>query len=392
MKARALTSLVLAILLAVSGTRAFAADLSVDRLELLTHGSIDGSGLFTVNSRLFFDLSIEGGDKFAGLLRMDFLSSNIETALSLAGGQAVDLPTALAKLNNLTSMGFRTAAVTAKRLFGANLDATYFVGYLESFGSGSDFMTLFGIEPFGTALSGPMAFPDGIGGNPNLYYDGLDAVYGTGFRLSLYGKDSLLSLYTYQDADIGAGAWTANIRGLLAKGPLRAEAYLGASSSSLTTYGLYRGGLLFDVAPGKVGEFFAQVGLTRWDPAAGLDINNFYFLFEPRVVFYPGSLAITVFYHPGWYRETATAEQNALDLAVNLKFGNISKSGSQGGLSSLLSFRPLEATPLTVDLSPYYSAIASGMEWSFKVDVRVFPIPAVWYGMFRPYIGVTTSF
>lgn len=391
MKARPLAPILAVLALVLAASPAPAANINVESLELLTHGSFDETtGLFTMSSRVYFDMSFEGGDKFAGRLRMDFLSGDIQKALELAGSDATTPAQVQDKINNLTSMGFKTASVTAKRLFGTGLEATYFVGYLDSFCSGNDFMGLFGAPPFGTSLAGPMAYPAGVGGNAKLYYEGLDAVYGTGLKLGLAGPKQALYAYAYQDADLGSGLWTGAIRGLLDTGPLKVEGYLGASTGGL--YGIYKAGLLFDFAPGSVGEFFAQVGIPRWDISSTLGVDNFYFLFEPRVNFASGSLALTVFYHPAWYRQKATTEQNALDFALNLKFGNLSTSGSQGGLKSLLAFRPLETNPLALDISPYYSAIAAGLEWDFKLDLRVFPAPSVWYGMFRPYVGVSTSF
>lgn len=400
MKARALKSLILSAGLASLGISAFPAGINVDRLELITHGAIGDDGLFGVSSRLYFDLSFEGGDKFAGLLRMNFLSSSVESDLSDAGltldPDETDLPTIInwynAKFASALSPRFQTAAVTARRIFGLPMEATYFVGYLDAFGSGDDFVRLFGAAPFGTALRGPMVYPNGVGGDKNRYYEGLDAVYGTGLRLGFLGKRDAFYIYGYQDSDLGAGHWTASLRELHYSGPLRVEVYAGASYEPESVFGVYKAGLLFDFAPGKVGEFFTQVGLMRWAFGEPLTIDDFFFLFEPRVNFYPGSLAITVFYHPTWYRQKATTEKGALDLNLNLKFGDVSKSGTQGGVSGLLSFRPLDTVPLTVDVAPYYAAITSGVEWSFKLDLRLFPIPGNWLAMFRPFIGVTTSF
>lgn len=390
MRIRALRKIYLAIVITAMGTVAFSAGMNVDRFELLTHGEMS-DGLFTMSSRVYFDLSFEGGNKFAGLLRMNFLSSDIEDALSLATKDATST-NYLDKLDNLTSMGFKTAAVTARRLFGLPLEATYFIGYLDSVCSGDDFVTLFGATPFSTALRGPMVYPNGIKNNSHLYYDSLDAIYGTGLSLGLLGTSSALYLYTYQDADLGAGNWTVNLRGLMDAGRLKLELFGGASYAPATPYGLYRGGLLFNYAPGKVGEFFAQIGMTRWDPSTTLGIDNFFFLFEPRINFYPGSLAITVFYHPKYYREALTGEEQSFDLNVNLKFGDVSRTGAQGGATSLFSFRPKTSETLTIDVAPYYSVITSGVEWNFKLDLKLFPFPSPWYGIFRPYIGVSTSF
>jgi hypothetical protein len=405
MKARAFRTFFLTAALFLMGATAFAASITVDKLELLTHGAYDNdNSLFSVKSRLYFDLSFEGGDKFAGLLKMDFLSGSLEDdlynaglTLSSSGNATKDITTVLSRLNSAVGPRLRTAAISARRLFDLPIEATYFIGTLDTFCSGDDFVSLFGAAPFGTELSGPMASPDGIGGDADRYYDGLDTVYGTGLRLGYVGKGSAYYLYAYQDSDLGAGNWTGDLRALFDTGALKLETYAGGSyapSVSNSSAGIYRGGLLFDYAPGNVGEFLAQIGMTRWNALESPSINNFYFLFEPRINFYPGSFAITVFYHPAYYREKATNEQGSFDLNFNLKFGNVSTTGSQGGVTSLLSFRPYVtgSDTFTMSVSPYYAAIASGVEWSFKLDLRILPVPTAWYAIFRPYVGVKTSF
>lgn len=397
MRGRSLHPILLAAALAAAALpAAFAANVSVDRLELLSHGSADSTGLYQVDSRLFFGLSLEGGDKFAGLLRLEFLSGQVERDLSSSGLVLDPLsPTFLDDLvakSNAGSLRLRTVAVSARRLFDLPLEATYFVGNLDSFCSGDDFTALFGAAPFATALRGPMVYPDGIGGDPSRYYDGIHAVYGTGARLGANLERAAAYLYLYQDSDLGLGRWSGDLRGLLDSDRLKLELFAGASYDPSSAFGYYRAGLLFHYAPGAVGEFYAQVGAPRIDPQAGIGIDDFFFLFEPRVNFAPGSLAITVFYHPAYYRQKATGEEGALDLGFNLKFGDVSRTGAQGGVESLLAFRPVDAEPLSVDVAPYFSAIASGLEWSFKLNLGVFPFPADWYGVFEPFVGVKTSF
>lgn len=398
MKSRALrSSLPMALLMAL-GVAAFPAGINVDHIELLTHGSLE-NGTFTVSSRLYYDMSLAGGDKFAGLLRLEFLSASVEEDLYTSGltlSDSADLSEVIAKLNALVSPRLRTAAVTARRVFGSPLEAEYFVGYLDTICSGDDYMTLFGSSPFGTELRGPMVYPEGVGGNADLYYEGLDAVYGTGLRLGLVNKASAYYLYAYQDADIArSGAWSGLLRAMFDSGSLKLELFAGGSVVAASPYGLYRAGLLFDYAPGTVGEFFAQVGMTHWDPADAanpLGIDNFYFLFEPRINFDPGNLAITVFYHPAWYRQKATEEQGSFDLNLNLRFGDVSKNGSQGGVSTLISFRSSAEDKFRVNAAPYYSMITSGVEWNFKLGLDLFPAQSPWYGMFKPYIGVKSSY
>jgi hypothetical protein len=271
-----------------------AADLRVDQLELLSHGALnDASGAFEVGSRLYFDLSLEGGDKFSGLLRMDFLNGDIENALSLANEDAT-APNALDKLNNLTSPRLRTIAITANSLFNLPLDLSYFVGKMDTFCSGDEFSPLFGAAAFGTELRGPMVYPDGVGGNPNVWYDGIYAANGTGFRLATTPKLSDASvgyLYFYQDSNVGPGTWSGDLRFLFNAASVKVELFTGATTGG--SYGLYRGGLLFYATSGSVGEFLAQTGVTHWDASSALSLDDLFFLFEPRVNIGIAQAAIT---------------------------------------------------------------------------------------------------
>ena len=377
-----------------------AADLRVDQLELQSHGVLNQTtGAFEVGSRLFFDLSMAGGDKFAGLLRMDFLNGNIENALTLADQNATS-GNEIAKLNALTSPRLRTVAVTARSLFDLPLDFSYFIGKMDNFCSGDDFTPLFGAAPFSTDLRGPMVYPDGVGGNMNLWFDGIHTANGTGFRVATTPKlsgNSVGYLYLYQDSNIGPGSWSGDLRYLVNSTLVKAEFFAGATTGG--NLGLYRGGLLFYASSGDVGEFFAQAGVTRWDPSTAFSVDAMYFLFEPRINFGKAQAAITVFYHPSWYlqKDFSTTEKGALDAAFNLRFGHISQNGSEGGLQTLLEFRPLTLNvtvtpPLAIDTSPYYSLIAGGVRWDFKLDLRLFPFPSQWYGIFRPFIGLKTSY
>jgi hypothetical protein len=387
----------LLIALAVAAPHALlAADLRVDDLELLSHGTVgQTTGAFDVSSRLYFVMALEGGDKFSGLLKMDFLNSNIENALNLANSQSIYDP------KNLISPQIMTVAITAKSVFNLPLDLTYFVGQMDNFCSGDDFVPLFGSAPFATDLRGPMVYPNGVGNNPNVWFDGIYQADGTGFRLSTtpnFSSNSVGYAYFYQDSNIGPGTWSGDLRYLLNSPMVKTELFAGATSDG--TYGLYRGGLLFFASSGDVGEFFAQAGVTHWDPTTNFSLDDMYFLFEPRINFGKGMAAITVFYHPSWYLQkdySALGEKGALDAAFDLRFGHIAKGGSEGGVQTLLAFRPLTLNPaiippLAIDTSPYYSLIAGGVRWDFKLDLRVFPFPSVWYGMFSPYIGLKTSY
>jgi hypothetical protein len=381
-------------LILTAGSSLQAANIAVNNLELVTHGAVDPtSGLFTAGTYLNYELEFSGGDKLSALLRLYFLNGDLENAMPTSNPPLNWMP------GNLYPQ-FETAAVTAKNAFGLPLDATYFVGYMDAFCSGDDFVTLFGTAPFASTLRGPMVYPDGIGDNPNRYWEGIHAADGTGFRLGT--SPSLSSnfvgyLYMYQDSDIGPGSWSSDLRGLMNFERIKLEAFAGGTVTPGSSDGLYRGGLMFFAAPGDVGEFFAQVGVPHWDPLAGFSVNDIFFLFEPRMNFPFGSLALTVFYHPAYYRQQPTDEAGALDAALDLRFGRIAQNGSQGGVQGLLEFRPLTINPALVPAlralaSPYYSIIGGGIEWDFKLSLQLFPLPSVWYGVLQPFVGLKTSF
>jgi hypothetical protein len=388
--------------LALSGAGAlFAADLRVDQLELLSRGAYNSSsGEFEASSRLYFDLALEGGDKFGGLLKMDCQSGTIEDALALADETATS-SNYLDKIDNLLSPRLRLAAITARSVLGLPFDISYFIGKMDNFCSGDDFVALYGAIPFATELRGPLVYPEGVGGDSSVWYDGIHGANGTGVRLSSTPKLSSAStgyLYLYQDSGVGSGTWSGDLRWLFNKENVKTELFAGATTGG--AYGIYRGGFLFYATSGGIGQFLAQAGITHWVSGQEFSLDNLFFLFEPRIEFSSGQATVTVFYHPSWYMQKdyrSLGEKGAMDADFNLRFGRIAQTGMQGGLDTLIAFRPLTTDslttpPLAVDVSPYYSLITAGVRWDFKLDLRLFPFPSPWYGMFRPYIGLKTSY
>jgi len=394
-------ALILLAALAVVPRLATAADVSVDRLELLTRGAYDADAEeFQASTRLFFDMAFEGGEKFGAVLKLTFLNGNIEEAMSL-DDQEASVANAYDKLDSLISPKLRTVAVTARSIFDLPLDFSYFVGDMDVFCGGDDFVSLFGTAPFATSLRGPMVYPDGVGGDTDIWYEGVHAVSGTGFRLATTPKlwpGAVGYAYFYQDSAVGTGYWSGDLRFQLNTEVIKLEAFAGATGAGAR--GWYRTGFLFFAAPGDVGEFFIQAGITRWDAEESLSLDSVYFLFEPRINFGAGMAAVTLFYHPAYYLQrdfTDAGEKGALDTAFNIRFGKIAQDGAQGGLETMLAFRPLTedkdlVPPLAVDASPYFSLMAGGIQWDFKLGVRAYPFPDEWYGIFRPFIGLKTSF
>ena len=366
---------------------AHGADLSVPYFALLTNGRLNAAGAFELSTRVDIDMLIEGGSKFDAWFKLGFRNASMEDYLL-----AAEAPSTLPDLVAASGLAMRTAAIEVKEFFGTPVDLAAFVGHLDTFGTGSDFSARFGASDFATKYRGYMYYPDGIGGDASRRYDGLHEVYGTGVRVSLPGESVLPFFYFYQDSWLGAGYWSADARVLLDADRVKLEAFAGASFP-VSAAGTYRGGFLFYYDTGAVGEFFAQIGVPRWDPTQAFGMDMLYFMFEPRVRFGAGMLTLSLFFHPAWYLQSETGESGAMELRTDLSFGELREGQQRGGVEVELSYDPnLGVDALTLNAAPYLQLIRNGVRWDMRLALRAFPVPNPWYGMFMPTIGVSTSF
>ncbi|MBN2873727.1 MAG: hypothetical protein JXM71_01415 [Spirochaetales bacterium] len=386
--------------LALAAATANAADLSIPYLGLLTNGQLNESGTFELSTRVSIDMLIAGGSKFDAWFSLGFRNAAVEDYLRAVGASSslpadadlVDLTTAVANLEAGTGLSLRTMGIQVKEAFGSPLDLAAFVGHLDTFCSGEEFVSTFGTGDFATKFRGYMYYPDGIGDDPSRRYDGLHEVYGTGLRLTLPGDTLVPSLYAYQDSWLGAGRWSADARVMLNGELVRLEAFAGGSYP-VSTLGVYRAGLLFHYDTGVIGDFYAQIGVPRWDPTEPFGMDALYFMFEPRVRFGDGTLTLSLFFHPAWYLQAETGESGAVELRFDLGFGEVAEGSMRGGVETELAYDPnLAASALSLDTAPYLQLIKNGVRWDLRMALRAFPFPNPWYGMFMPTIGVSTSY
>ncbi len=361
----------------LSAASARAANLAVPLLEIITKGGMEG-GAFALDSRVHMDILMEGGVKFGGKLGFSFDSDSIEDAI--LAGEALPL-------------GFRSAQVTVRDIFALPLDLNFFVGQGDLFCDGGDFPARFGSVPFATSLKGYTYFPRGVGGEGELYYEGLHRVSGTGISVTGTKSEGGLvpAFYLYQDGNIGSGGvFSFDARLLVNAGAVKMDVFGGATFPA-SLYGLYRAGLLF-FASGDIGEFYAQIGMTRWDPAESLGIDNFYFLFEPRIKMGFGTVLLTLFYHPRYYmQKTYDSERGAADVNINLLFGELSRDAMQGGVETSIAFRSTQAMEqLGLKVSPYFSFVSSGIRWDLKLNLNVLPWDL--NRLITAFVGIRTEF
>ncbi len=370
---------------------AYGTDVSVPYLGLLTNGSLNAASAFELSTRVSIDILMEGGSKFDAWFKLGFRSPSVEEYLGSVGSLGA-VPSDDALSDVVGALALTTVAIQVKETFGLPLDLAAFVGHLDTFCSGSDFPALFGSKEFATKFRGYMYYPDGIGDDPSRRYDGLHEIYGTGIRLTMPGDKLVPFLYVYQDSWLGAGYWSADARVLLNADPVKLEAYAGASLP-VSTMGTYRGGLLFYYDTGVIGDFYAQIGIPRWDPTQPFGMDMLYFMFEPRVRFGAGTLTLSLFFHPAWYLQSQTNESGAMELRMDMGFGEVVEGGLRGGVELELGYDPnLAANALAIDAAPYVQFIRNGVRWDMKLGLRAFPFPVPWYGLFMPTIGVSTSF
>lgn len=386
-------------LVLVATVRLSAADLAVPYLALLTNGRLNEAGTFELSTRVSIDMLIKGGDAFDAWFAFTFRQAAVESYLTAAGtdldlgdGQLADLAAAIADLDEATGLYLSTVAIEAKRMLGLPFDLAAFVGHMDRFGTGDDFPALFGDANFATRFRGYMYYPDGIGGDTSRRYDGLHEAYGTGFRFGMPMEKLVPYLYIYQDSWLGAGRWSVDARVLMGSGVIDFEAFAGASLP-VSTMGVYRGGLLFHYDTGVIGNFYAQIGVPRYDPTQPFGMDMLYFMFEPRVSFGAGELTLSLFFHPKYYLQTETDEEGSMEMRMDLAFGEVTEKSMRGGVETELAYNPnLDTGVLTLEAAPYLNLVRNGVRWDLRLAVRAFPFPNPWYGMFMPQLGVSTAF
>jgi hypothetical protein len=398
----------LILLLAGAAAMVHGADLSVPYLGLLTNGRLNAAGTFELATRVSIDMLLEGGTKFDAWFKLGFRNAAVEEYLRAAESLTPlpetfdddDLAASISNLEGATGLSLRTVAIQIKDLFGTPLQLASFVGHLDTIGSGADFTQYFGTSDFVTKFRGYMYYPYGIGKplpdghgiDPSRRYDGLHEIYGTGLRLSWPMETIKPFLYIYQDSWLGAGHWSADARALLSSERVKLEAFVGGTFP-VSDLGVYRGGLLFFFETGEIGNFYAQIGIPRWDPLEAFNMEMLSFLFEPRIKLGTGELVLSLFFHPKWYLQKETDEAGAVEFRFDLGFGKVEEGSARGGAEVELSYDPTSSTDsLSLDASPYLQTIRNGVRWDLRLAIRAFPFPSPWYGMFQPTLGVSTAF
>ncbi len=362
----------------------YSAETDVTNMEIITRADFSG-GTPVLLTRGKVDLRVSGGYKLGGNLILGFDSMDLgysNADISDYSSSSTDLAT---YLSNQTYLKFQSAEIAIRDLFSSTTELTYFIGKTDILGSGDDFPSLFGSVPINTRYRGYLYFPENE-------FDGIHRINGTGLKLSsTFGSDKFISsAYFYQDGYLGDGYYSGDLRVLMNFDKIKMEGFLGGTFP-VSAMGLYRAGFLFYYSPGTTGEFFAQIGVPKWDPSKTFDINRLFFLFEPRIKLNNMTIILTLFLHPGFYLQYPTADAGSSDVHINFLIGDPLKSTFYGGIEGGATYTSSGGTnEFGVVVSPYLSVITSGVIWNLMLNTQLLPYSLS--DMFEGVISVKAEF
>lgn len=371
------------LLLAACTVVASAANVTIPNFQLLTRGALQG-GLFVLGTQADIDVQLGGGYKFGGELSFSIETDSLEEPSDPA--DTYDEQVISAALRE--RLGLSSASVIIREVLGLPLSMRYFIGTHDRLLNGDIFPARFGSQIIASDFRGLLYFPTGV------VYDGLHVIDGTGLALIAPGLAPWLYLEgsIHQDGNIGSGYYSSDVRAAFNTERFKAETFVGASFP-LADYGVYRGGVLLYYSTGEGGEFLTQIGVPRWAPVTdgALNIDDLFFLFEPRVHIGAISIVLTLFWHPEYYVQQPTGEQGATDIAVRLIAGDVQENAVSGGIENAIRLRPTSTTEqLNISVSPFLSITSSGVVWDFKTDFNLFPFDLS--DLFEAYVGIRTQF
>jgi hypothetical protein len=387
------------------------AEITIPRLEVISRAASQ-NGEFAISSNASVDMALNGGYKYGVLLGLSFESANLIKALSyrnFAAGmadpamfyvEADEYNELVDRYNNQAFFSFRVAKATARDLFNLPLELSYFVGLGDSFCSGEEFSSRYGVPNMETEFTGYYYFPEGIGGNPYRRYDGIHAVQGTGFSFALTKWEKFIPmLYLYQDIPRFNTAGTlstknffsGDIRGLFNGEKFKAELFAGVSGGKGEKPDL-RGGMLAFFSSGEGADFLIQCGVPGWVMNEKFSVDNWYFLMEPRIDFGLLALHVSFFYHPLQYLHIESEEERGkADINIKLFIGDLEEFRFQGGLETTVGIKVDKQKDFSLKISPFISLVSDGLCWDFKL--RLNPLAsATPEKMLEVFAGIRTAY
>ena len=396
----------------------FGAEITVPELELVTRGAmLDGN--FALSSSLGAEISISGGYKYGFSIGLGAEITNLQKALSygrfdVAGYLTTPTPETYEEfsehLNNQAFFSIRSLKATVRELFDKPLELNFFIGQHDKLGSGDEFPDYYGTPEIGTALKGFFYYPEGFNNNPFLRFNGaIHTIMGTGLSVKAILGNFIPTLYIYHDLSFpqaqtlsgqagsyDPGRYSADFR-LLANGEnVKFEVFFG-STYSYSDNVVIRGGVLAYFSSGPF-AFLMQAGIPYWEVSTAIDIDNCYFLMEPRLRFEKIGANLTFFYHPVYFQNRIIYDSNGIDerrgrADINLRifYGDINKSTFEAGLESMVKIKIQDGEDFEFWISPFLSTVTTGLRWDFALRIN----PRFFWDrgdLMEGFIGIRTAY
>ena len=397
------------------GYAVFGAEITVPELDLASRGAMEG-GDFNISSSMEAVIAIDGGYKYGFSLGLGAEIPNLQKAFSYG---RMELPYAslgvpdqdeyealIDALNNQAVVSIRSLSATVREIFGAPLEASFFIGRYDTLGSGDEFPDYFGVEPIGTGLRGFYYYPEGLNGDPFLRFNGaMHNIMGTGLAFKAMFGSIVPVLYIYHDLSFpdetsskkGAfkpGCFSADLKLLINSENAKFELFMGGTYVHHGNVVL-RGGALAWLGTGPV-SFLIQAGITAYEVESDISLDNFYFLMEPRLRFAYFGATFTFFFHPVFYMnktimDGTNRDRGRADFSLKLFFGDINKSTFEAGLESIVNMKMYEGEEYNIWISPFFSTVTTGLRWDFALRFN----PRYFWDkgeLMEGFIGIRTSF
>lgn len=281
----------------------------------------------------------------------------------------------------------RAASVEMREVFGGEFSVAYFIGESDRLGSGQAFPRRFDTTPVATEFRGFRYFPDG----PR--YDGPYGVKGTG--LSIHSNDlwnrAEVSAYTYQDSRFSPGVFSSDLNMMVAYDAVQFEGFVGATYPR-ADFGRYRAGILANLVAAEGDSLLVQAALPAIEPGndESIGVEDFFFLFEPRVRIGVLRSAITFFWRPDIYDQLPTGSGGTVDSNIRLQIGDTSTGPLAAGIEARLTVDPEGADQLSANTTPFVQFDTGGVTWDFRSRLNV--LQAGDEDLFEAFLGVRTEY
>ncbi|MDR0390233.1 MAG: hypothetical protein LBH73_09185, partial [Spirochaetaceae bacterium] len=151
-------------------------------------------------------------------------------------------------------------------------------------------------------------------------------------------------------------------------------------------------GLLAHLGSGNGAELLLQAGVPGWQQNDDFDVDNIFFLLEPRMRFGFFAFQTTFFYHPLWYLQRENKnERGKADINIKLIFGNLSESQFEFGLEGTGGLQTADMDDRYLYISPFLSIVTSGLRWDTKLRIDPFEYDNKGE-MFELFMGIRTAY